>query len=932
MVNGAPTCFCLPEYEGQPPLVSCEVPKSPCDPSPCGPNTQCAVLSNGFSKCTCLPGYVESPNTIRGCIEPVNPCDPSPCGPGAVCDSSRTPVCFCPDGKIGNPFKACEKPPVSDELCTPGPCGRNADCYVTGNREECYCRSGYIGDPYQGCREPPRSACEPNPCGPNAECVVAGDGQGACICPDGLSGDPTSTKGCHGYECQVDANCPHDKACMGFKCYDPCPGACGQGANCRVEEHHPVCSCNAGLTGNPGIRCYALDIPKTPGRNPCMPSPCGINSECKLLNHRAVCSCLPGYLGDPQSGCRAECDINSDCGTAQACINHKCIDPCAGTVCGINAICRVQQHTPICACLDGFTGDAFRQCIPVGVLKNITRDPCVPSPCGPHDVCSIYGDGVALCDPCFGPNTQQNPRCRPECVSNSDCPFDRACLGQRCLDPCPGSCGHNAVCNVYEHNPICSCPPGLYGNPYEHCSPPSPFVPAPSPSCEKLHCGANAECKKRNGALTCICRMGYFGDPFIGCRPECVLNSDCPADKSCVNSKCIDSCVGVCGINAMCRIVNHAPVCLCVESYTGDAAVQCNPYYLPPERPADRPRNPCEPSPCGPNSRCLISPDGYAACSCLPNFKGSPPVCQPECVVSSECPLNKACINQRCTDPCPGTCGVEARCEVLNHNPICSCEPGFEGDPFVSCSRIPEERTDTERKPENPCIPSPCGPNSICQIKQGRPVCSCVANYIGSPPYCRPECTLNTECPADKACIQEKCQNPCANTCGHNARCTVIAHAAHCSCEQGYEGDAFVGCSRIDESKGKCIKSQNTILINTFFFTEPKDRIDPCYPSPCGENALCSERNGEARCSCIEPYIGDPYTTGCRPECVYNAECPSSLACIKQHCRDPCVGTCGSNAECAVVNHIPTCSCARGYEGDPFTGCKREDYRKYMCY
>lgn len=95
---------------------------------------------------------------------------------------------------------------------------------------------------------------------------------------------------------------------------------------------------------------------------------------------------------------------------------------------------------------------------------------------------------------------------------------------------------------------------------------------------------------------------------------------------------------------------------------------------------------------------------------------------------------------------------------------------------------------------------------------------------------------------------------------------------------------------------------------------------------------MCSERNGEARCSCIEPYIGDPYTTGCRPECVYNAECPSSLACIKQHCRDPCVGTCGSNAECAVVNHIPACSCVRGYEGDPFTGCKREDYRKYMHY
>lgn len=794
-MDGAPVCFCLPEYEGQPPLIACELPSNPCDPSPCGPNTQCAVLSNGFSKCTCLPGYVESPNTIRGCVEPINPCEPNPCGNGAICDSSRQPVCYCPDNKIGNPFRSCDKPAETVELCQPGPCGRNAECYVVGNREECYCRSGYVGDAYQGCREPSRAACDPNPCGPNANCVLAGDGQVACICPEGLSGDPTSLAGCHGYECQVDADCPASKACMGFRCYDPCPGACGHGANCRVEQHHPVCSCNAGLTGNPGVRCFALDTPKA---NPCVPSPCGLNSECKLLNNRAVCSCLPGYLGDPQSGCQPECDINSDCGEPLSCINHKCVDPCAGTICGINAICNVRQHTPVCHCLDGFAGDAFLQCVPIGVLRNVSRDPCAPSPCGPNDVCSVFGDGVALCDPCFGPNAQQNPRCRPECIANSDCPFDRACLGQRCLDPCPGSCGRNAICNAYEHNPVCACPTGLYGNPYEQCVPPSPVVPTPPASCAKLQCGANTECKRQSGGLACVCRKGYFGNPYQGCRPECVLNSDCSADKACVNSKCMDACVGVCGLNAVCRVVNHAPVCVCAEGYSGDAFLACNPYYLPPLTPPQDHRNPCEPSPCGPNSRCLASAEGYAACSCLPNFKGAPPVCQPECVVSSECAPSQACINQRCADPCPGTCGIAALCEVLNHNPICSCESNYEGDPFVACQRVPDVPTEG-KTPGNPCVPSPCGPNSICQVKQNRPVCSCVANYIGSPPYCRPECTLSSECPADKACIQEKCQNPCANTCGHNARCTVVAHSAHCSCDQGYEGDAFVGCSKVIE-------------------------------------------------------------------------------------------------------------------------------------
>ena len=97
--------------------------------------------------------------------------------------------------------------------------------------------------------------------------------------------------------------------------------------------------------------------------------------------------------------------------------------------------------------------------------------------------------------------------------------------------------------------------------------------------------------------------------------------------------------------------------------------------------------DPCVPSPCGPNSICRVK-GGSAICSCQTNYIGSPPSCRPECVTSSECPQNQACINQRCTDPCPGTCGLQARCNVINHNPICSCPPGFTGDPFTRCLTI----------------------------------------------------------------------------------------------------------------------------------------------------------------------------------------------------------------------------------------------------
>lgn len=38
-------------------------------------------------------------------------------------------------------------------------------------------------------------------------------------------------------------------------------------------------------------------------------------------------------------------------------------------------------------------------------------------------------------------------------------------------------------------------------------------------------------------------------------------------------------------------------------------------------------------------------------------------------------------------------------------------------------------------------------------------------------------------------------------------------------------------------------------------------------------------------------------------------------------CRDPCPGSCGQNADCTVFNHLPACTCANGYSGDPFSHC-----------
>lgn len=102
----------------------------------------------------------------------------------------------------------------------------------------------------------------------------------------------------------------------------------------------------------------------------------------------------------------------------------------------------------------------------------------------------------------------------------------------------------------------------------------------------------------------------------------------------------------------------------------------------------DTPRDVCNPSPCGPNSQCRVI-NNQAVCSCLPIFIGSPPACRPECVTSSDCSLVLACVNQKCQDPCPGSCGQNSNCRVIKHNPICSCKNGYTGDPFTVCFQTP---------------------------------------------------------------------------------------------------------------------------------------------------------------------------------------------------------------------------------------------------
>lgn len=99
--------------------------------------------------------------------------------------------------------------------------------------------------------------------------------------------------------------------------------------------------------------------------------------------------------------------------------------------------------------------------------------------------------------------------------------------------------------------------------------------------------------------------------------------------------------------------------------------------------------------------------------------------------------------------------------------------------------------------------------------------------------------------------------------------------------------------------------------------------IDACQKSPCGPHSACHSVKGMAACSCLPGYSGTPPNCVADDSCEDSDECDVNEACIEEKCMNPCeMDICGVNAFCTVTNHSPSCTCATGYTGNPFKGCK----------
>lgn len=116
--------------------------------------------------------------------------------------------------------------------------------------------------------------------------------------------------------------------------------------------------------------------PKGKPRLSCYGTTCGHNAICKSNINNITCVCKPNYLGDPYIGCRPRCTLSAECARSFACVNSECIDPCKNA-CGLRARCRVVNHSPICFCPNGMTGNPLTICNKISNCKHAFFRPTV---------------------------------------------------------------------------------------------------------------------------------------------------------------------------------------------------------------------------------------------------------------------------------------------------------------------------------------------------------------------------------------------------------------------------------------------------------------------------------------------------------------------------------------------------------------------------
>lgn len=236
------------------------------------------------------------------------------------------------------------------------------------------------------------------------------------------------------------------------------------------------------------------------------------------------------------------------------------------------------------------------------------------------------------------------------------------------MNPCSlQSCGRGAECIVQNHRAQCQCPAGTQGDPllscitgichynedcadHEACDRLNRVC---RPVCEEDTCADSAICVGKQHQPKCHCPAGTSGNPHVECvgreavehEPECRIDSECPSQFACINQLCKNPCAtqNICTIDQECRVLDTLPL----------RTVSCQ---CPPDTIADS------------SGRCK-------------------PIIQEECHIDSDCKDSDKCIRGNCIEACKvDRCGVNALCNSIYHQAVCTCAPGYTGNAHTECT------------------------------------------------------------------------------------------------------------------------------------------------------------------------------------------------------------------------------------------------------
>ncbi len=194
-----------------------------------------------------------------------------------------------------------------------------------------------------------------------------------------------------------------------------------------------------------------------------------------------------------------------------------------------------------------------------------------------------------------------------------------------------------------------------------------------------------------------------------------------------------------------------------------------------------------------------------------------------------------------------------------------------------------------------PCADEDCSGHGTCAVVAGAAVCTCETGYDGA--TCGSCSAGYTEDGSGICVLSASCATD--DPCGDHGTCDDTTGELLCTCDTGYDGQLCGLCypGYHDDGGGDCV-------------------IDiVCMPNSCAGHGTCDDSSGVVECACDTGYAGSncetcaaDYHRDGEDNCVADEDCGVS---------DPC----GDHGTCDDTNGVIACVCDVGWEGTVCNAC-----------